>query len=71
MLARLAATALAVAYALAATPLWAQADEEPSGDKSYATVYLLIVMIVGLGLMLILRPVARTTDVKPLGDDEE
>ena len=40
-------------------------EEGAASGKSYTTCYLLVVLIVGLGLMLVLRPVGRTRDVKP------
>ena len=44
---------------------WAQkADEAADTGKSYTLGYALVALGVGLGLMLVLRPVGRTTEIK-------
>jgi hypothetical protein len=47
------------------TLAWAQrVDKEEPAGKSYTLGYALVVLGIGLGLMLVLRPSGRSTDFK-------
>ncbi|MEM6798560.1 MAG: hypothetical protein AAF589_03515 [Planctomycetota bacterium] len=50
------------------SPLLAQAEEE--ADRAYSVEVMLIMLCVILGLMITLRPSARTADIKKVSDEE-
>jgi len=45
---------------------WAQEGEEAAGGdgKNYVLMYLLVVLVVGLGLTVVLRPSGRLKEVR-------
>ncbi len=52
---------------LTALPLqaaWAQASAAPAGPKSYVPVYSIVVLLVGLGVLLLVRPTHRAEEAK-------
>jgi len=63
---QLAKTAVAFLFCTAwpAVVLAQKADEASEEGKSYTLGYALVVLGVGLGLMLTLRPIGRTTEIK-------
>ncbi len=55
--------------------LWANmngaalAADTAAADKSWTLSWMLVVLSVALGLLVVLRPVGRTTEVKQKSDD--
>ncbi len=57
---------------LAAAPLWAQqprGSDDDTVSKSYTMQYMLVVLVVALGLLVVVRPVGRRSEVKPASDE--
>ena len=53
-------------WAAAVSPVLAQAAPNNAPvDKSYVSAYGLVILLVGLGLMLVLRPAGRATEARP------
>jgi hypothetical protein len=55
---------IAVAWLGCAVPAWAQQAGEEEGGKSYVLPYVLVVLVIILGLVVVLRPVGRATEIK-------
>ena len=68
---KLCVAILAVVFLIAsAAPVWAAEGDGASSEKSYVLLYTLVVLAVALGLMVVLRPVGRETELKFKVDDQ-
>lgn len=65
---RVLATLTAVAWSATASLAFAQ-QKAPPPAKSYVLQYIVVLLVVALGIMIVVRPVNRSADIKVKSQD--